>query len=111
MRKLAGLGLAAALLAGLASGASRPDVLARGAISQVLTGAAEAASIEKQTAINGSASHYAVIAPTYLGAGNVGPQSYIRLFNGAGLAGSTSTFSVAVVGAQTGNGYGTSFNV
>jgi hypothetical protein len=111
MRKTLGYVSALALMAGLAASATGP----LGAVAQKfspVTGA-EAASVLHQSAINGTVSNYAVIAPTFLGNGVSGPQSYIRLFNGAGLANATttSTFGVTIVGAQTGQVYGSSFTL
>ncbi|MDX2144491.1 MAG: hypothetical protein SFV19_14130 [Rhodospirillaceae bacterium] len=55
---------------------------------------------EKAAALNGTL--YAVVAPTYNGAG--GTLSYLRLFNGASAP---SNFSITVVGSPTGRTYGT----
>ncbi|MDX2221274.1 MAG: hypothetical protein SFV21_00920 [Rhodospirillaceae bacterium] len=59
-----------------------------------------AAATPAQAALNGSL--YAVIAPTYNGAG--GTTSFIRLFNGGAAA---TNFSVTVQGSPSGNTYGT----
>ena len=61
--------------------------------------AAPAASIEKSQAVNGTL--YAVVSPTYNGAG--GTTSYLRLFNGAAAA---ATFSITVVGSPSAFTYG-----
>jgi|GEM_PF-6534715 len=68
-------------------------------ISLILPGLA-LAQIEKATALNGS--QYAIIAPTFNGAG--GNTSFIRLFNGGTAA---SNFIVTVLGSPSGNSYGT----
>jgi hypothetical protein len=54
---------------------------------------------------------YAVIAPTFYTASGAGTQSYIRLFSGAGTLGTKSTFNVTLVGATTGNAYGSPFTL
>jgi hypothetical protein len=54
---------------------------------------------------------YAVIAPTFYTASGNGTQSYIRLFSGAGTLGTKSTFNVTLVGATTGNTYGSTFTL
>ena len=58
------------------------------------------AGLETAAAVNGSL--YAVIAPTYNGAG--GASSYIRLFNGGSAA---ANFSVTVIGSPSGTTLGT----
>jgi len=60
----------------------------------------QSAPVERAAALNGSL--YAVIAPTFNGAG--GTTSFIRLFNGAA---GTTTFSVSVLGSPSGTMYGT----
>jgi hypothetical protein len=61
---------------------------------------AAAAIAPAQAALNGAL--YAVVAPTYTGAG--GTTSFIRLFNGGSAA---TTFSITVQGSPSGNTYGT----
>lgn len=70
-----------------------PAIAAIAWVDAMSTGPAHAA-------LNGSL--YAVIAPTYTGAG--GTTSFIRLFNGGSAA---TTFSVTVQGSPSGNTYGT----
>jgi hypothetical protein len=55
---------------------------------------------ERPASLNGTL--YAVVAPTYNGAG--GTLSYLRLFNGANAP---SNFSITVVGSPSGTTYGT----
>lgn len=111
MRKTLGYVSAVALLAGLAAGATSPQGVG-GHRFFPITGA-DAASIFHQSAINGTTNNTAVIAPTFFSTNNTTPHSYIRFFNGAGLAGShtTSTFSITIVGDKTGNPYGSPFTI
>jgi hypothetical protein len=111
MRKTLGLVSALALVAGLAAGATGPHGIAGQKFSPV--GKANAAQVFKEQAINGTTGNYAVIAPTFYTTTTSGPNSYIRFFNGAGAAGSstTSTFRITVVGDKTGNVYGAPFNI
>ncbi|TAK98330.1 MAG: hypothetical protein EPO08_19345, partial [Rhodospirillaceae bacterium] len=112
MRKSLGLVSALALMGGLAASTSGSNGTVGGGISQMLAPVAEAASVEHQTAINASTGNYAVVAPTFLGDAN-GAFSVIRLISAVGAAGSstTSTFSLTVVGNNSGQVYGAPFTV
>ena len=86
-RKALGMVLALALIAGLISSAQAQ---------------------ERAAAINATTGNYAVIAPIFTSGS--GPFSYIRLVY-AGDQNTTSTYSITIVGAQTGQVYGHSFTV
>ncbi|TAL03244.1 MAG: hypothetical protein EPO08_04660 [Rhodospirillaceae bacterium] len=67
--------------------------------------ASHAKAVEKQAAVNGSL--YAVVEATY--DGSTGPvTSYLQFFDGAVA---TTTFSVIIVGAQSGQTYGQTVNL
>lgn len=86
-------------------------VLSLGLVSPSWAEVETKSDIQHASAIDATdpASNYAVIAPTYTGNGS-GPQTYVRLFSGAGYGGKTSTFTVAVVATPSGRTYG-SFTV
>jgi len=109
MRKTIGFVSALALMAGLGAIGVLPLETGKRLASQASSAKmfSPAQAQERPAAINGAASNYAVIAPTFLLAAN-GADSYIRLFNGAGTAGSTtpSNFSISMVGIPSGQQYG-----
>jgi hypothetical protein len=111
MRKTIGFVSALALMAGLAASATGPKSMVRQALSPI----SGANAVEHQSAINATTNNYAVIAPTFYNQALdfKTPHSFIRFYNGAGLAGSTTTsrFSITIVGDKSGAAYGSSFNL
>jgi len=106
-RKALGMVSALALITGLTSSATGPvGAWVKAAFQGVI---ASAQAQERAAAINATTGNYAVIAPVFTSSN--GPFSFIRLINAAGTDGTMSTFSITIVGAQTGQTYGQPFTV
>jgi len=107
-RKTLAMVSALALVAGLASSATWPASKNGKADPHGFIASAQAQ--ERAQSINATTGNYAVIAPIYTGLNN-GPFSFLRLINGSGTTGDKGTYTITMVGAQTGQVYGHSFAV